>query len=123
MDMYSSRDVDPSPERQLWCAVVGRALDDALGHPGGISGAFAQSRAITEARDWFRENGTDFRQASEAAGYDPDILRARVLRMLGCDDDAGERKNEMTPPGKTASASGLPANVPVPLAARAQLYK
>ena len=82
MDFVSRSASDHTPERQLWCAVVGRALEDALGNPGGISGSFAQHRAVVEARDWFEENGLDFRRACEAAGFEPDLLRDRALRLI-----------------------------------------
>lgn len=82
MDFASRSASDHTPERQLWCAVVGRALEDALGNPGGISGSFAQHRAVIEARDWFEENGLDFRRACEAAGFEPDLLRHRALRLI-----------------------------------------
>jgi hypothetical protein len=69
-------------ERQLWCAVIGRALEDALGNVGGVSGESARWRAVDEARAWFFENGDDFRSVCDAAGYDPDVLRARAMRLI-----------------------------------------
>ena len=71
-----------SPERQLWCAVLGRALEDALGNPGGIGEARARSQAVRDARLWFAENGDDFRRACDAAGFEPDLLRDRALRLM-----------------------------------------
>lgn len=72
-----------SRERQLWCAVIGRAVLDAT-RPYGPSGQTPeQARARAEAWRWFIENGEDFRKACEAAGFDPDFLRARVLRLGG----------------------------------------
>lgn len=71
-----------SRERQLWCAVVGRALEDALGQPGGIAGTTARRRAVDEARDWFVRNGDDFRRVCDAAGYEPDLLRRRALKLI-----------------------------------------
>ena len=82
MELAPAPASDRTPERQLWCAVLGRAVEDALGKPGGISGEFAQTRAVLEARSWFLENGLDFRRACEAAGFEPDVLRERVLRLV-----------------------------------------
>lgn len=74
---------DPNAaERQLWCAVIGRALEDALGNVGAVSGNTARARAIEEARAWFSDNDDDFRRVCDAAGYDPDIVRARALRLI-----------------------------------------
>lgn len=74
--------VEQTPERQLWCAVLGRALEDALGNPGGVGDDSARHRAIAEARAWFVEDGFDFRRACEAAGIEPDVMRDRVLRLI-----------------------------------------
>ena len=74
---------DPNAaERQLWCAVIGRALEDALGNVGAVSGDTARARAVEEARAWFSDNDEDFRRVCDAAGYDPDIVRSRALRLI-----------------------------------------
>ena len=78
-------------ERQLWCAVIGRALEDARGNPGGTGGEGARHRAIEESRRWFLGNDPDFRLVCEAAGYDPDVLRRRVLRLLAAGGAAPSR--------------------------------
>lgn len=82
MDGTSAAGSNQDPERQLWCAVLDRALKDALGNPGGVSGAFAQRRTVVEAQIWFQENGLDFRRACEAAGFEPDLLRDRALQLI-----------------------------------------
>ena len=71
-----------SSERQLWCAVIGRALEDAIGNVGGVTGVVARQRAVEEARHWFFQNDEDFRMVCDAAGYDPDLLLRRVLRII-----------------------------------------
>jgi len=71
-----------APERQLWCAVLGRAVQDAAERVGAISQPVARRRLCDEARRWFATNSADFRYACESAGYDPDYLRARVLAIL-----------------------------------------
>jgi hypothetical protein len=71
-----------TPERQLWCAVIGRALDDAMDHIATVSGPNERLNIRNEARAWFHGNGPDFRVACESAGYDPDCIRSRVLTMF-----------------------------------------
>jgi hypothetical protein len=70
------------PERQLWCAVIGRALNDALDAVSAASGASDRMRIREEARTWFMRNGQEFRAACESAGYDPDYLRSRFLKLM-----------------------------------------
>ena len=73
---------DHSPERQLWCAVIERAVQDAIDHVGAVSEGPARNRAREEARQWFIENSRDFQKTCDAAGYDPDFLRSRVLKLI-----------------------------------------
>jgi hypothetical protein len=68
--------------RQLWCAVIGRAVLDATDRVAAVSDSHSRRRIRDEARRWFSSNDSDFRYACESAGYDPDYLRLRVLRML-----------------------------------------
>ena len=71
-----------SAERQLWCAVLGRAVHDATDHIATVSGPVERQRIRQAARDWFAQNGQEYRLACEAAGYDPDYLRSRVLSLM-----------------------------------------
>ena len=71
-----------SAERQLWCAVLGRAVHDATNHIATVSGPVERQRIRQAARDWFTQNGQEYRLACEAAGYDPDYLRTRVLSLM-----------------------------------------
>jgi hypothetical protein len=71
-----------SAERQLWCAVVDRALEDAMNRVAAASGPRERLKLSREARQWFVLNGTEFRIAAESAGYDPDHLRSRILTMI-----------------------------------------
>src|SRR5665213_3321281 len=71
-----------SPERQLWCAVIDRALQDALDSVSTISDPDERHHIRDGARRWFERNGMDFRQTCESAGYDPDVLRGRVMHIL-----------------------------------------
>ncbi|MDE2165263.1 MAG: hypothetical protein KGJ66_02860 [Alphaproteobacteria bacterium] len=72
-----------SPERQLWCAVISRALQDALNDVATISSPPLRDQICEDARNWFIRDGVDFRAACNSAGYDPITLRSRVLRMIG----------------------------------------
>lgn len=82
---------DHSRERQLWCAVIERAVQDAVRLDGPSGATPEQTRQRDEARRWFAENGHDFRIACDAAGFDPDTLRDRVLRMADETVDAAAR--------------------------------
>ncbi len=68
--------------RQLWCAVIGRAVLDATDRVGAAPSDAARHRIREDAREWFSANDGDFRHACEAAGYDPDYLRGRVLALF-----------------------------------------
>ena len=70
-----------SPERQLWCAVVERALQDAVGPSAAIDHGEARRRERQDALQWFLEGGRDYQMACDAAGVDPDHLRLRVLSL------------------------------------------
>src|SRR3546814_9432220 len=64
----SSHWTDHSRERQLWCAVIDRALQDATRHPADWTALTKeQARERAEARRWFAENSAHFRHACESA--------------------------------------------------------
>jgi hypothetical protein len=84
---------DHSPERQLWCAVIERAVQDAIDHVGAVSEGPARNRAREEARQWFIENSRDFQKTCDAAGYDPDFLRSRVLRLIEMSSEREAQRN------------------------------
>ena len=70
-------------ERQLWCAVVERALQDAIG-PAAMSARDELRRPERQdALEWFLENGRDYQMACDAAGIDAEYLRHHVLRVAG----------------------------------------
>jgi hypothetical protein len=70
------------PERQLWCAVLDRALSDATDRIGTIGNIAERDRLRAEARSWFDADGHDFRRACEGAGLDPGEVRRRALRLI-----------------------------------------
>lgn len=88
LDVGPSKTAERSRERQLWCAVIGRAVQDALQSPGPVGRTTEQARHWEAARRWFADNDSFFRWACESAGFDPDYLRERVLRRLGGDATA-----------------------------------
>lgn len=89
MNCTTSYWTDHSRERQLWCAVIDRALQDATRRPAGWAPlSTEQLRERREARRWFIDNDDHYRHACESAGIDPDILRKRVLQMIAEDDRA-----------------------------------
>ena len=73
---------ESSAERQLWCAVLERALDDAMDRVGAVSGPMQRQKLRREAREWFDLNSIEFRSACESAGFDPDYLRSRIMAMV-----------------------------------------
>lgn len=73
---------NPGPERQLWCAVLGRGVQDATDRIGTDSGSPHRHRIREDAQRWFSANGEDFRFACEMAGFDPDYVRHHVLALI-----------------------------------------
>ena len=68
-----------SPERQLWCAVLDRAMQDAADRVAAAGSEQVRQRLRLDAQRWFVENGRDYRYVCESAGIDPDELRVRML--------------------------------------------
>jgi len=68
-----------SPERQLWCAVLDRAIQDAADRVGAVGSDPVRRRLSSDARRWFLENTPDYRYVCESAGIDPDELRSRIM--------------------------------------------
>lgn len=81
--MYSSTPHwdEQSRERQLWCAVIFRAVQDATQSDKGAELTPEQKRQRDEARQWFAENGKDYGYACESAGLDAEFVRDRVLKF------------------------------------------
>lgn len=91
----SSHWTDHSRERQLWCAVIDRALQDATRHPADWPALTKeQARERAEARRWFAENSAHFRHACESAGFDADLVRKRVLELIEDAAPAGETRTD-----------------------------
>ena len=62
-------------ERQLWAAVILRAIHDS--HSTAMPAEDRYARRAADA--WLRGNSNDYRNACALAGVDPDYLRGRYL--------------------------------------------
>ena len=69
-----------SPEQQLWCAVIDRAMQDAAKQVAAMASDREGQRLSADARCWFIENARDYRIVCELADIDADQLRIRVLQ-------------------------------------------
>lgn len=98
-----------SPERQLWCAVIGRALQDALSRVSAVGSTTEQERLRDDARRWITQNDGDFRRACEAAGYDPDFLRDHLMRLTAPANGKRHNGRKSAPPSKSSSKSQSPS--------------
>lgn len=66
-------------ERQLWCAVIAQAIDDATAPLArGIRRRMEQVRA----REWFTDEGKDYQRACALAGYEPDRIRTATMKLI-----------------------------------------
>ncbi|MEO5378778.1 MAG: hypothetical protein H7832_13500 [Magnetococcus sp. DMHC-6] len=59
------------PENRLWETVLIRAIQDALGRENAIH--------TIKARNWFRENGNNFKMVCDLADVDSDHIRNIML--------------------------------------------
>ena len=67
--------------QSLWLAVIRQCLKDAL-MASGKPNSETSSRAIHEARRWFREASRDFRLVCDFAGLDPEWVRREALDAM-----------------------------------------
>ena len=69
--------------RRLWAAKLQRMLLDATGEIVCYQGGREErERFRQEAITWFEGDSPDFRATCETAGFDPAVVRAKVLRMI-----------------------------------------
>lgn len=103
MNCTTSYWTDHSRERQLWCAVIDRAVQDATRRPIGWAPLTReQLRERDEARRWFAEDDGHYRHACESAGIDPDLLRKRVFQLIAQNEPADAAPTEIGPIYATA---------------------
>lgn len=106
-------DVNHRTERQLWCAVIFQALEDATSAKKETN---AYDRRV--ARDWFNKAGPDFREVCSLAGMDHDAVRSAALQKIEYFDKHGKKAEpRYSCNGKAytveelSKLSGLPASV------------
>lgn len=63
--------------RQLWCAVILQALDDARGPSWDVP-----EREVARARAWLTQPNVDFDEVCHLAGLDPEAVRERARAVL-----------------------------------------
>ena len=79
-----------SPERELWIAVLGRALLDAFREPPNLNLKFQMNRTHDmyykynrdQARHFFLSGGEYFREVCEMAGRDPTYVTEKVRKLV-----------------------------------------
>jgi hypothetical protein len=65
--------------RQLWCAVVLQAIEDATSPLGDKR---SRNHEIVRARAWLTRPSRDFAEVCRMAGYEPDRIRAQVTGRI-----------------------------------------
>lgn len=70
------------PDEKLYRAVILRAICDALGFTNVSKKKDEHSRAVTEAREWFYDNGPDFRRMCEWADFEATRVRVGVIKLI-----------------------------------------
>ncbi|MEH2542819.1 hypothetical protein [Bradyrhizobium sp. AZCC 1699] len=66
-------------ERQLWCAVLVQAVDDAT---CALGKSWRRNLEIKSARDWLTKPSRDFTDVCRLAGYEPDRIRAQAIKRI-----------------------------------------
>ena len=78
------------PERDLWVAILGRALLDAFGAAPNLNLKFKMNRTHAmyykynrdQARHFFLEGGPHFREVCEMAGRDHTYVKEKVRKLI-----------------------------------------
>ena len=79
-----------SPERDLWVAVLGRALLDAFQEPRNLNLTFRMNRTHDmyfkynrdQARHFFLTGGEYFKEVCEMAGRNPEYVKEKVRKII-----------------------------------------
>ena len=79
-----------SPERDLWVAVLGRALLDAFKEPSNLNLNLRMNKTHDmyfkynrdQARHFFLEGGDYFREVCEMAGRNPEYVKEKVRKII-----------------------------------------
>jgi hypothetical protein len=67
------------PEKQLFCAVILQAVEDATCPLGPNR---RRNTDITSARDWLTKPNRDFASVCRMAGYEPSRVRGQIIKRL-----------------------------------------
>lgn len=104
------------PEKQLFCAVILQAVEDAM-CPLGPN--WRRNMEITSARDWLTKPNRDFASVCRMAGYEPDRLRVQVTgrieqaALLDCPPSPKPRKPRRPRGANTNEGEANVAHPPV----------
>ena len=79
-----------SPERELWVAVLGRALLDAFREPPKLNLKLCMNKTHDmyykynrdQARNFFSQGGNYFREVCEMAGRNPSYVKEKARKLL-----------------------------------------
>ncbi|HVV43176.1 MAG TPA: hypothetical protein VHC94_19170 [Nitrobacter sp.] len=85
---------DEDVDRQLWCAVLSQAIEDA-------TSTRISKRAQSEkqaALDWLLVDSIDFKTVCTLAGVEPDAVRDRLMQMPGVVEKFREIAPDQTSP-------------------------
>ena len=92
-NLFYSEGVAPTPEEQLWCAVLHKAINDATSLPGlaaraankgdVLDGTFQiDQQAKRHAVVWLSRTSDDLRTVCKLASYDMEAVLARGEALL-----------------------------------------
>ena len=87
---FSGKDRITSPERDLWVAVLGRALLDAFGESPKLNLSLRMNATHgmyfkynrDQARNFFSHGGAYFREICEMAGRNPSYVKEKARKLL-----------------------------------------
>jgi hypothetical protein len=71
-----------SPEQRLFVGIIAAAVMDATGGVRGGDTPITAGHSKALAREWFTDAGPDFHMVCTFAGFEPLVIRRRVLTYL-----------------------------------------
>ena len=87
---FRKEDNTTSPERDLWVAVLGRALLDAFGEPPKLNLSLRMNTTHgmyykynrEQARNFLSQGGSHFKEVCEMAGRNPHYVKEKVRKLI-----------------------------------------
>jgi hypothetical protein len=78
-------DADEKHNRQLWCAVINQAIEDAMSKRTSSNASMSRQLRNNQqsALRWLLDGGKDFAAVCALAGLDPEAVRDRLKHMPG----------------------------------------